>query len=209
MEYKQKIWDILTIQNPVHARVAYYLICGGTEANASYEVKNMVFHAHGEWMRNYSPDEISYMIAKRVLPQLLEASITSDSDRKRLSKIGKPPPTTLSLLLYKHHLVREVRNELRRRRDKIAMKKRRKKKTVVVDESAVVVDLEREERMKKEEAEDHRLCVICMDGEKEYVGVPCGHLMFCEECRDVFRHSGKPCPVCNARMKSIIKVYTT
>eukprot|EP01083_Nonionella_stella_P099544 279899_1 len=46
-------------------------------------------------------------------------------------------------------------------------------------------------------------CVICMDHLKEYICTPCGHYCLCEECKNKVHK----CPLCQAKCKSIIKVY--
>jgi superfamily II helicase len=51
--------------------------------------------------------------------------------------------------------------------------------------------------------DEGKLCVICLDEEREIVMVPCGHYCCCESCAwDVTR-----CPVCRKTMDIRQKVY--
>lgn len=48
-------------------------------------------------------------------------------------------------------------------------------------------------------------CVICMEGVKTHIVIPCGHLCLCESCSKKL-NTGK-CPVCNIAYNTIVKVY--
>jgi hypothetical protein len=54
----------------------------------------------------------------------------------------------------------------------------------------------------REEGEDTE-CVVCLDNERAYAIVPCGHLCVCGGC--VGRV--KECPICRGRIQSILKIY--
>lgn len=51
-------------------------------------------------------------------------------------------------------------------------------------------------------------CVICIDNPTTHVIVPCGHQVLCgdEFCQKTAKDHGK-CPICRARMQSVIKVW--
>lgn len=46
-------------------------------------------------------------------------------------------------------------------------------------------------------------CVVCMDGPKEVVLMPCSHLLACRKCADDL----SACPLCSVAVTSRIKVY--
>lgn len=56
------------------------------------------------------------------------------------------------------------------------------------------------------EVKDEQLCVICLEREKEYAAIPCGHMCLCAGCSDVVRSSGR-CPLCVAEIAGIYKIY--
>lgn len=56
------------------------------------------------------------------------------------------------------------------------------------------------------EVKDEQLCVICLENEKRYAVIPCGHLCLCAECGDVVRGSCQ-CPICLADVAGIYKIY--
>ena len=51
------------------------------------------------------------------------------------------------------------------------------------------------------------LCVVCMDDEADGVILPCGHLCGCEPCLQILLNSEPKCPICRARMNSVVKVF--
>ncbi|KAK3234561.1 hypothetical protein CYMTET_55112 [Cymbomonas tetramitiformis] len=52
---------------------------------------------------------------------------------------------------------------------------------------------------------DHKLCVICLDAEKDVAFIPCGHVVLCWGCASV--QDLQSCPVCRQKKESIIRVY--
>jgi hypothetical protein len=40
-------------------------------------------------------------------------------------------------------------------------------------------------------------CVICFEGEKTHLILPCGHLALCERCAGLMGDQLHKCPVCN------------
>lgn len=52
---------------------------------------------------------------------------------------------------------------------------------------------------------EDRLCKICLDKDKEIIFVPCGHYVACLDCGLGF----EKCPVCRAKIISIVKTYMT
>jgi len=52
---------------------------------------------------------------------------------------------------------------------------------------------------------EDRLCKICLDHNKEVIFIPCGHYLACLNCGLSFQ----TCPVCRAKISSIVKTYMT
>lgn len=48
-------------------------------------------------------------------------------------------------------------------------------------------------------------CVVCLDGKKTHLLVPCGHLCLCENCSNQL-NDGK-CPICRRQYEKIIQCY--
>lgn len=53
--------------------------------------------------------------------------------------------------------------------------------------------------------DDNNTCLICLSANKTFICVPCGHVVFCDEC--VMKYQEKSCPVCRKMTDVIIKVY--
>ena len=57
---------------------------------------------------------------------------------------------------------------------------------------------------------DNKLCVICMDANRDTVLNPCGHVLCCENCaKSIFEQSftSARCPVCKTKCSKFLKVY--
>ena len=52
--------------------------------------------------------------------------------------------------------------------------------------------------------DDSKICVVCMDGKREYAPSPCHHLCICSNCKDLLNGI---CPICRGKYQSIIKIY--
>jgi len=48
-------------------------------------------------------------------------------------------------------------------------------------------------------------CVICLNGPRNHVSIPCGHKVFCGGCGPIF--VGQNCPMCRVQVQSVIKVF--
>jgi len=60
----------------------------------------------------------------------------------------------------------------------------------------------------KRQAEEQRLCVVCVNHTKEVVFLPCGHLCMCSGCME--REGGarvRDCPMCRRAIESTVRVY--
>jgi len=50
-------------------------------------------------------------------------------------------------------------------------------------------------------------CCICLELPRNSITVPCGHWFFCHDCIITqFKHQGS-CPICRAKITTIVKVY--
>lgn len=55
----------------------------------------------------------------------------------------------------------------------------------------------------------HRLCLVCLAAQKEYLAVPCGHAVWCATCRADAAAVGQlsTCPVCRANIQIVQRMY--
>lgn len=56
------------------------------------------------------------------------------------------------------------------------------------------------------EVKEEQLCVICLEREKQYALVPCGHLCLCLACTECIAGSAH-CPVCMGDVVHILRIY--
>ena len=75
-------------------------------------------------------------------------------------------------------------------------------------EDAAYATLGRLRRARLEAVHDARECVVCKEGMKNVVCLPCGHLCMCVRCEALPQMSGKPCPICRAPVDSRSVVHT-
>ena len=55
--------------------------------------------------------------------------------------------------------------------------------------------------------EDECTCVICFDGDPEYVFMPCGHGGYCQACaHKLFVRPPHHCPICRHELKGVVRV---
>ena len=50
-------------------------------------------------------------------------------------------------------------------------------------------------------------CVICMDADKDWLCLPCGHLAMCGECSARVKRQTRRCPICQQNIRRIVQVY--
>ena len=70
----------------------------------------------------------------------------------------------------------------------------------------MVKKLEKVEDKLKSETEK-KLCVVCMEADKNAIFLPCGHISCCMACAQSVKNSTKKCPVCRGTIQSINKVF--
>ena len=56
-------------------------------------------------------------------------------------------------------------------------------------------------------APEDDLCVICFDGAKTRVFVPCGHLCVCAACGENVMASTKRCPICVTECTLVMPIF--
>lgn len=56
------------------------------------------------------------------------------------------------------------------------------------------------------EVKDEQLCVICLENEKHYAVIPCGHMCLCASCSDVVRNRCQ-CPICMTEVAGVYRIY--
>ena len=55
--------------------------------------------------------------------------------------------------------------------------------------------------------DDSKLCVVCLDGERDYAIVPCGHRCLCADCKAEYEGNDAKCPICRVKAKMTIKIF--
>jgi len=110
--------------------------------------------------------------------------ITDDEDLKKKSKeikrLDQAWNNILQLPLPKiHDLVQEQKNLLHFVRDTIATKK-----------------------------QEHTLCLVCWEKERNVACVPCGHMIYCLGCSGAMS-LGVPCAVCREKVQQLVRIFDT
>ena len=55
---------------------------------------------------------------------------------------------------------------------------------------------------------DETLCVLCFDGPKDHIILPCFHVCVCEACANQLTQMSKPsCPICRTAIQQTNKVF--
>ena len=55
-------------------------------------------------------------------------------------------------------------------------------------------------------APDESLCVVCMEGPRSHLLVPCGHLCLCQRCAS--HRAWEACPLCREVAQQVIRLYS-
>ncbi|CAD8147480.1 unnamed protein product [Paramecium octaurelia] len=51
---------------------------------------------------------------------------------------------------------------------------------------------------------DDKKCQICFEKDREYVAIPCGHYIYCEDCKGLIKSD---CLLCRNPITSVLKIY--
>jgi ubiquitin len=54
------------------------------------------------------------------------------------------------------------------------------------------------------ELEEKNKCIICLDGDKEFAIIPCGHLVLCSTCVNIKINK---CPICQGIIQKILRIF--
>jgi hypothetical protein len=54
-------------------------------------------------------------------------------------------------------------------------------------------------------ADKRYVCVVCLEGDRNHVAIPCGHVILCDNCSE--HQALRNCPICRVRIKSIHKIF--
>lgn len=52
-----------------------------------------------------------------------------------------------------------------------------------------------------DDADSEKVCVICLEYERNLAAIPCSHLAYCRKCALVLTQKKEPCAVCRAQIK--------
>lgn len=50
-------------------------------------------------------------------------------------------------------------------------------------------------------------CCVCMDGQRNWAVLRCGHVPFCDDCVREWRRPHSVCPICRQSIESVLKLY--
>jgi hypothetical protein len=50
-------------------------------------------------------------------------------------------------------------------------------------------------------------CLVCMDARREWLCVPCGHVVYCGDCKLRAEADRLPCPTCRQAVSQLVKVF--
>lgn len=54
---------------------------------------------------------------------------------------------------------------------------------------------------------EEKLCVVCLEAEKNHLFIPCGHMCVCEKCSCDVINTKANCPICRGQILNKIRVY--
>lgn len=62
---------------------------------------------------------------------------------------------------------------------------------------------------KSNSSEDYsKLCIVCLDGVRDHILIPCGHICVCKNCMSLYNRPGATCPMCRQNVENVIKTFT-
>lgn len=54
---------------------------------------------------------------------------------------------------------------------------------------------------------ENEKCCVCLDGPKNTIVLPCGHIGFCYKCAQELYNRSAQCPICRSPIQSVHKAY--
>eukprot|EP01083_Nonionella_stella_P098508 277060_1 len=57
------------------------------------------------------------------------------------------------------------------------------------------------------QGDDSKLCVVCLDGDRDHIIIPCGHICVCKKCKDLYTMDEATCPMCRTKVENVIKTF--
>lgn len=62
---------------------------------------------------------------------------------------------------------------------------------------------------KDSDDDDSKLCIVCMENNKDHVIIPCGHICLCINCKQEYYDNDEAatCPLCQCKIEKIMKTY--
>lgn len=58
----------------------------------------------------------------------------------------------------------------------------------------------------REEDMEERLCVICLNNDRDTTVLPCRHMCMCHECAKELRKQTSKCPICRNHVESLLHI---
>lgn len=55
--------------------------------------------------------------------------------------------------------------------------------------------------------EPNKECIVCYDGQKNMLLLPCAHIATCVSCTSYIMHANKMCPVCRTKITQVMRIY--
>merc|ERR1712217_359308 len=58
-----------------------------------------------------------------------------------------------------------------------------------------------------DEEDDSKLCIVCLDGDRDHVLIPCGHICICADCKSLYTGDDAECPLCRAKVEMVVRTF--
>ena len=55
--------------------------------------------------------------------------------------------------------------------------------------------------------DDSKLCIVCLDGDRDHIIIPCGHICVCKTCKKLYETDNATCPMCRVKVEKVIKTF--
>merc|ERR1711997_1002205 len=68
-------------------------------------------------------------------------------------------------------------------------------------------DVKEEDLNEDDDEDDSKLCIVCLDGDRDHVIIPCGHICVCTDCMWLYSRGGAECPICRAKVSMVVRTF--